>query len=489
MIENIDKVQWIEWRADLLGFEPPLQLAREKVLWTYRSANEVFPDQDCISHLIRALHSMALVDMQLIRDEALLRSLRHNLQRKVIVSFHGVYEGVQALQLRIQQMRFFPRARYWKIALDFSKASFGDLLACLAFLKKTPEFWQEKLLFVPMGLSSAAARLWAGCHFAGFLYTCLSQQSAVNSDQPNLDTALAFQRQTQEGLFYGLIGSSVKQSPSHLSHNAVFSHFGQSANRYLKFAVSENEAAELMGVAKELGIIGFSVTMPHKEFAFKQSSTASSFAQEAGAANLLIWKETGWHADNTDVKAFADLFGLHKIGQGSRVLVLGAGGAAKAALAPLVKQGAHINIVSRSLARATALKQSFLTSSELPHLIESYCFSEPSLWLEKPYDLIIHTTPLGMSSHDVYPFDFAKLSPKAILFEIVNGPAENDAETSGFNLTSLARYWAQQNRTLVHAGEFFIHQASYQFETWKGYDPSTSREVLSRFFNELSVGS
>lgn len=485
-MQGASRCQWVEWRADLLGYEPHPDLARDKILWTYRTKEESYSDhQNCVQ-LIKALHSMALVDMQLIRDEALIRSLRHGLQRKVIVSFHGRYQGVDELKCLIQKMRFFSRARYWKIALDFSENSFRELLECLCFLNSVKEPWRQKILFVPMDVRWPAARLWSAASLAPFLFSCFQDSTALANGQPSIDTAMAIQRAVQGGDFYALLGASVKQSPSHLSHNSVFSKLLESKPqnaRYLKFALEAEELCQLLNKAPHIGLKGFSVTMPHKELSFAQIKHSSDLAQKIGAVNLLEWKDSYWQGDNTDAMAFADFFKVYKLKSSSKALVLGAGGSAKAALATLIKRGLHIDIVSRDAAKALAVKKNLGHPGLNACEISSFTFDQQELWLDKLYDVIIQTTPLGMSFEDVYPFDISRLSKKALLIELVNGPSVQSKEAKNFHPTKLASYWQSLNRPLVSSQDFFIKQASYQFEAWSGQKASISHVLLDEFFH------
>ena len=430
---------------------------------------------------------MALVDMQLIRDEALIRSLRHGLQKKVIVSFHGDYQGLDQLKTLIQKMRFFSRVRYWKIALDFSKSSFKELLECLSFLNSVKEPWRQKILFVPMDIRWPAARLWSAASLAPFLFSCFQDSTALASGQPSIDTAMAIQRDVQRADFYALLGSSVKQSPSHLSHNAVFSKLSESKSqnaRYLKFALQAEEVCHFLNKAFDIGLKGFSVTIPHKELSFTQIAHSSDLAQKIGAVNLLEWKNSCWQGDNTDARAFADFFKLYKLKSSSKALVLGAGGSAKAALSTLVKHGLHIDVVGRDGAKAMAAKNSLSKLSGVNSLeISSFSFDQQELWLDKAYDVIIQTTPLGMSFEDVYPFDISRLSKKALLVELVNGPSTQSKEAKSFQPTKLASYWQSLNRPLVSSQDFFIKQASYQFEAWSGQKASISHVLLDEFFH------
>jgi shikimate dehydrogenase len=381
-------------------------------------------------------------------------------------------------------MRFFPRVRYWKLALDFSDYNFKQVLEALQFIKSLPESWQNKIVFIPMGVKWTALRLWASCCFGALLFSCYHERGALAQGQPTLEAALAFQREFREGDFYALLGSSVNQSPSHISHNLAFHKLCEKA-RYLKLALEQEELEVFLKAASCLGIRGCSVTLPYKELAFENAATASSLASEVRAANLLCLTESGWYADNTDARAFIDLFELLKVDFNSHVLVLGSGGSAKAALVALVKKRACIDIVSRQLERALKAREDILPWIEAadPDQVQCHSFQNSPVWIHKKYDIIIQSTPLGMRAFDQYPFAFEDLHSQATLIELVNGPSLDKLETGYFHPTALSSYWQSKGRCVIEAKGFFTRQASYQFEAWIGCDKRLGYELLEAYFN------
>lgn len=481
LVANQGEVQWVEWRSDLFGFDVSKELDQTKVLWTYRTPEETSHSHESLKALIQALHKHALVDMQLLRDHTLIRSLRFHLQQKIMVSYHGAFEGLEVLKTRINQMRLFPRVRYWKLALDFSKNSLQDLCECLKFIRALPDDWQKKIVFIPIGIKWTAFRLWSSSHLGDFLFSCYSEKTALGAGQPDLDVALAYQRHVQKEAVYALLGSTVGQSPSHLSHNRLLSQMKQGA-RYLKISLEDNEFSDFLKQASNLGICGFSVTIPHKERALELAASSTELARAVGAANLLCHTPQGWHADNTDARAFNDLFDIFKIGPSTKALVLGAGGSAKAAIATLMKRGCAINIVTRSQGRADQIKNELSRMDPFKQPLEVYTFADEA-WKGQPYDIIVQSTPLGRDRKDKYPFLFEELCSKALLIELVNGPSRESLDSKHFEPTELSQYWQVKGWPVVHAEEFFIRQASYQFQAWFGFEPQLGYDLLKAFFH------
>ena len=140
-------------------------------------------------------------------------------------------------------------------------------------------------------------------------------------------------------------------------HEAAYAALGLEGWRYLKLPLPPELFAEAVRALPAAGFRGVNVTIPHKEAALALASEASDAAREIGAANMLTFEREGAiHADNTDAPGLIAALGETWDPAGRRVLVLGAGGAARAAVWALVRAGAaDVAVWNRTPERARAL--------------------------------------------------------------------------------------------------------------------------------------
>lgn len=156
----------------------------------------------------------------------------------------------------------------------------------------------------------------------------------------------------------GVIGHPVAHSLSPHVHNAALRHDGRNAV-YLAFDVTDVESA-LRGL-RALGAVGVNVTVPHKRAAWEAATKRSDEAERIGAANTIVFEGDVVTAHNTDaegiVRALGDLEGSP---EGARCLVVGAGGAARAAVYGLASSGAsEVAVTNRTDSRAEAIADAF----------------------------------------------------------------------------------------------------------------------------------
>ncbi|MEL7545795.1 MAG: shikimate dehydrogenase [Pseudomonadota bacterium] len=157
-----------------------------------------------------------------------------------------------------------------------------------------------------------------------------------------------------------VIGDPIEQSLSPTIHNLWIDAAGLNA-KYHRLLVPQGQAAQALARLSAEGAIGVNVTMPHKHAALEISKSASPQAQLIGAANTLTaLPEGGWHADNTDAPGVLTALGLAGIETISerRILVIGAGGAARAVVQALHGAGANLIILNRTEQRAVELSNS-----------------------------------------------------------------------------------------------------------------------------------
>lgn len=152
---------------------------------------------------------------------------------------------------------------------------------------------------------------------------------------------------------YGVVGRPILHSLSPALHNAAFAALGLDA-RYLRFAARSGR--EALRAAEDLGLKGFNVTAPFKEELAALVEDQHPIVRRLEAANTIVRRGRGWKAFNTDAGAVAASLTSRDVAlEGARALVLGAGGAARAAAFALSGHGARVTIANRTPAKARRL--------------------------------------------------------------------------------------------------------------------------------------
>ena len=261
---------------------------------------------------------------------------------------------------------------------------------------------------------------------------------------------------------YAVLGNPVGHSLSPEIHRRFAAQTGQSL-QYTALEVPLEHFAQFIADLHAEGLRGMNVTLPFKQQAFALSETLSERASAAGAVNTLIRTDTGWRGDNTDGAGLvADLtanLGLTLANR--RILILGAGGAARGVLQPLLAQNpALTHIANRTAEKAHELAETFAAQGELRHSGLTGPF-------ETPYDLIINAT--AASIHGQTP-DI----PDGLLAE---GGAIYDMMYADKPTAFLEWGQAQGAATLADGLGMLVEQAAESFQQWRGVRPDT-RSVL-----------
>ncbi|MGH6833924.1 MAG: shikimate dehydrogenase, partial [Methyloceanibacter sp.] len=227
-------------------------------------------------------------------------------------------------------------------------------------------------------------------------------------------------------------------------------------------AVEPKDLARFLGSLAARGYAGANVTLPHKEAALRLSAVADEAARAIGAANTLWLDRTGrLCAGNTDAYGFMTNLEAEAPdwNRGRRpVMVLGAGGAARAILHGLLGEGAaRILLANRTRNRAEALAQGFGPSV---HVVD---------WEDRHRalagcGLLVNATSLGMTGKEPLDIDLKALPVDAVVADIVYGPLETE-------LLAAAR--ARGNRVVDGLG-MLLHQAVPGFERWFGVRPEVT---------------
>lgn len=233
-------------------------------------------------------------------------------------------------------------------------------------------------------------------------------------------------------------------------HNAAFAALGMAAEwRYEAIEVGPDDFEEAVRSLAAEGFVGANVTVPHKGAAVSVSDELSEDAREIGAANTLAFEEGLVRAYNTDGDGF--LRSLPESPGGARALVLGAGGAARAVVWSLVREGAEVEVWNRTELR----------SRNLCGELGGSPVSAPDVG---SYGLIVNATAVGLAGED--PFAELPLRPEQL------GAGQTVVDlVYGSSPTRLAEAAATAGAEVVDGIEVLARQGAGSFQIWTGREP------------------
>jgi shikimate dehydrogenase len=249
-----------------------------------------------------------------------------------------------------------------------------------------------------------------------------------------------------------LLGDPVGHSASPEIQNAAFREAGVDGVYVAVRCAADDLSGFMHGLARAGG--GGNITLPHKEKAAALVDVPREAVRRTGACNTFWGVEGRVHGDNTDVDGFRRALRVFLDGpvQGIRVLLLGAGGAARAALLGLLDEGAaEVLLFNRTSERARAVARRIGGQRARVVPLASGLEGER-------FDLVVNATRLGLDPHDVSPLDFARLGRAGAAMDLVYArdktPFVRAAERHGVRSTD--------------GMEMLVQQGAASFECWWG---------------------
>jgi shikimate dehydrogenase len=247
-----------------------------------------------------------------------------------------------------------------------------------------------------------------------------------------------------------VLGSPISHSRSPAIHNAAFDALGLADQwSYEAIEVAAGEFPAMVGAMPGEGFVGANVTVPHKRAALEVAEQRSEVAAEIGAANTLSFEAGSIRADNTDAEGL--ISALPQSVSGRQALVLGAGGAARAAVWALLGEGAVVAVWNRTPARA----------AELCSQIGGTTVGDPQL---EDFEVIVNSTAAGLGGEDPFaalPLAADSLRSAHTLVDLAYGDAE----------TALVRAAREAGATVVDGIEILVQQGAASFRIWTGAEP------------------
>jgi shikimate dehydrogenase len=254
---------------------------------------------------------------------------------------------------------------------------------------------------------------------------------------------------------YCIIGDPVQYSLSPAMYNAVFNSLGLNSI-YIAFRVPKGELKESIDSLRAINISGFNVTIPHKIEVINYIDSMDSTAHKANAVNTVHNIRGLFRAYNTDIYGFIHpLHTRHVKFNGMTILLIGAGGAARAVVAALSaeKDISKIIIANRSQLKAKQLSEIGTKLGLKCNLIPWQMIQEYA----KTANLIVNTTAVGMNNEKSV-IDYHHINKDSIVYDIVYKPATTD-------LLENAKYAGAQ---VIYGYEMLLNQGARSFEIWTG---------------------
>ncbi len=384
-----------------------------------------------------------MVDLELETATRLKTAQINKLKEKtaVILSYHD-YKTTKKLRDHFSQMQSLP-ADFYKVVS--TATSLRDNVEMMRFLEEQSQ--DHQMVGVCMGEQGIISRILAvrGGSIFTFASATVGEETAPGQVAARtLHDVYRIDQVDAATKVYGVLGDPVSQSLSPAIMNAAFRR--ESVNAvYLPLHAKNLD--DFLACVRQIPIQGFSVTMPYKQAIVEHLDNSDVHTQKTGACNTVIRAQDGkLYGFNTDTTGVLRPLQHRMNVEGARVLVLGAGGAARAAVFALVERGAEVFICNRTPEKAQKLaRQAGAKTAKRADL------------KKLQFDVIVNATPLGMGKNHESPLQPEEINAR-ILFEMVYDPVE----------TPLVQMARAKGLTIIPGSEMFVQQAARQFEIWTG---------------------
>jgi shikimate dehydrogenase len=255
---------------------------------------------------------------------------------------------------------------------------------------------------------------------------------------------------------FAVIGDPIDHSLSPNIHSAAFRELNLECS-YIAYRIPKGELADGIDALKKIKIAGFNVTIPHKVEMMKYLDKIDESCSLIGAVNTVTNIDGVLKGYNTDMDGFLDPFKKRNLTiNNSKVLLIGAGGAARAIVAGFAKEHAkHITIANRTLENANNLAQ----------FANKIGLKANTLELQKmrnnfeDYDIIVNATSIGLKNESS-PVSLESIKPKTIVYDIVYMPMNTD----------FIKKAKQKEAIVIYGYEMLLGQAVRAFEIWHGME-------------------
>jgi 3-dehydroquinate dehydratase / shikimate dehydrogenase len=356
---------------------------------------------------------------------------------KVLLSFHD-FRRTPKLP---RKLKILSRGGIDGVKVAAMARTIADSLRLLRVARNS-----EHVVVVPMGETGLPARVLALREGSALVYAPVAAATAPGQvNLRELKNLYRAHRLTQKTRVFGVIGNPIEHSLSPLLHNTGYVAARKDAV-YLPFLVERLD--DFIKALPEFGIAGFSVTLPHKQAIFRYLDECEPLAEKIGAVNTVTVRRDGsLRGSNTDYLGVLLALETKMKLQGSRVLLFGAGGSARAAAFALAKAGALVHVCARREPAARTLARA----------VDGEMVKQAALRKEH-FDAVLNATPVGMHPHSgIAPLRPAELNCSLVM-DLIYRPMQ----------TKLLQTAAAKGIRTVSGAEMFLAQGIAQWELWMG---------------------
>jgi len=331
----------------------------------------------------------------------------------------------------------------------------ADNVAMLRFLDRAKD--KANVIGICMGEQGVISRILGPRSGSVFTFASATAGEETAPGQISVQTLLDLYRIDQLDTatkVYGVAGNPVSHSLSPAMLNAAFR---RERVNSVYVPLQTGGMSDLLTIIREIPLSGLSVTMPFKQDILPHLQKTDPLSEKIGACNTVVRSQDGkLYGFNTDVAAIVRPLEKRLQLRNAKVLVLGAGGAARAAVFGLKDKGAEVFILNRTIPTAQKLaREAKAKVAKREQLAKS------------TFDVIVNATPIGMrgSKHQ------SVLAPNEInarlVFDLVYNPID----------TPLIKAAREKGLPVITGVEMFVHQGARQFEIWTG-KPAPEEEML-----------
>jgi 3-dehydroquinate dehydratase/shikimate dehydrogenase len=360
----------------------------------------------------------------------------------LILSYHD-FSHTRNLQKVFERMQHFD-PEFYKIVS--TARSLSDNVAVLDLLRQYGD--STNMIAMAMGQPGIVSRLLGARTGSAFTFAAAAAGEETASGQMTLDVLRSlyrFEEIDAATRIYGVVGHPIAHSLSPLMLNTAFRRERVNA---VFLPLETAKVSDLLGLVERIPLAGIAVTMPLKQELLPSLARMDDLSTRIGACNTIVRGPDGrLFGFNTDVNAIVGPLERRLSLKGARVLVLGAGGAARAAVFGLKEKGAEVHILNRTPESA----------KELAAQAKAKVFKREQL-IKTDFDVVVNATPAGMHGSKVQSL----LEPDELRARLVFDMVYNPIETP---LLHMAR---EKGIAVIPGLEMFVHQGARQFEIWTG---------------------
>jgi len=362
-------------------------------------------------------------------------------QAAVVLSFHD-FHATKKLDETLAKMEQYP-ADFYKVVS--TATTLYDSVLMMKFLEKQSD--RHSLVGLCMGEQGIISRVLGVRAGSAFTFAAVSPGEQTAPGQVTAQDLTSVYRIEQVDVAtraYGVAGDPVSHSLSPIIMNTAMRRENVNA---VYLALHAKTLKDLLACVRDIPIHGLSITMPYKEAILQHLDNTDSHTSKIGACNTVVRAQDGkLYGFNTDTAGVVRPLEQRLTLEGARVLVLGAGGAARAAAFGLKERGCEVFILNRSVAPA----------QKLARQAKARTVKRPDL-KKLAFDVIINATPVGMANSRESPLNENEINAKYV-FDMVYDPAE----------TRFLKAARERGAQVIPGIEMFVHQAARQFEIWTG---------------------